>query len=206
MYAMHQLAKYSSNPQEPHGEAACYLVHYLKKTRDIRTHFQPDCTKSFEYYCDADFSGAWNKQLAHHDPSTAKSQSSWIIFYVNCPIMWASKLQIQVALSTTKAEYISMSQSLQDVLPIMFLIQETKDKGFQVICTKPYVYCKVFKDNSGALKLAWLPKLCPHTKHINVCYHHFCEHMRNGLIKIFPISTKDQTANILTKALAQNDF
>jgi hypothetical protein len=88
----------------------------------------------------------------------------------------------------------------------MFLIQEMKDKGFQVICTKPYIYCKVFENNSGALELAWLPKLCPRTKHINVCYHHFREHVRNGLIKIFPISTKDQTADTLTKALAQNDF
>ena len=105
-----------------------------------------------------------------------------------------------------KAEYISMSQSLRDVLPIMFLIQEMMEKGFQVICTKPYIYCKVFKDNSGALELAWLPKLHPCTKHINVCYHHFCEHMRNGLIKIFPISTKDQTSGTLPKALAQNNF
>jgi hypothetical protein len=95
---------------------------------------------------------------------------------------------------------------LQDVLPIMFLIQEMKDKGFQVICTKPYIYCKVFEDNLGALELARLPKLCPCTKHIKVCYHHFREHVQNGLIKIFPISTKDQTVNTLTKALAQNDF
>jgi hypothetical protein len=115
-------------------------------------------------------------------------------------------LQTQVTLSTTKAEYISTSQSLQDVLPIVFFIQEMKDKGFQVIYTKPYIYCKVFKDNSGALELARLPKLCPCTKHINVCYHHFGKHVRIGLIKIFPISTKDQTANTLTKALSQNDF
>ncbi len=112
MYAMHQLAKYSSNPREPHGEAALYLTCYLKKTRDIGTRFQPDCTKGFEYYCNADFSGAWNKQFAHHNPSRAKSQSGWIIFYANCPIIWASKLQTQVALSTTEAECISMSQSL----------------------------------------------------------------------------------------------
>jgi hypothetical protein len=76
-----------------------------------------------------------NKQFAHRNPSTAKSQSGWIILYANCPIIWASKLQTQVALSTIKAEYISISQSLRDVLPIMFLIQEMKDKGFQVICT-----------------------------------------------------------------------
>jgi hypothetical protein len=73
IYATHQLAKYSSNPREPHGEAARYLVCYLKKTRDIGTRFQPDCTKGFECYCNANFSGAWNKQFAHRNLSTEKS-------------------------------------------------------------------------------------------------------------------------------------
>ncbi len=44
------------------------------------------------------------------------------------------------------------------------------------------------------------------TKHINVCYDHFCEYVQKGLIKIFPILIKDQIADALTKALAQNDF
>jgi hypothetical protein len=56
------------------------------------------------------------------------------------------------------------------------------------------------------LELARLPKLRLRTKHINVCYHHFREHVRKGLIKIFPIDMKDQIADSLTKALAQNDF
>ena len=99
-----------------------------------------------------------------------------------------------------------MSQSLRDILPIMFLVQEIHEKGFQVICTKPYVYCKVFEDNSSALELARLPKLCPHTKHINICYHHFREHVRNGLIKIFPVGTENQIADALTKPLSQNIF
>jgi hypothetical protein len=30
--------------------------------------------------------------------------------------------------------------------------------------------------------------------------------VRKGLIKIFPIDTKDQIADVLTKALAQNNF
>jgi hypothetical protein len=54
-----------------------------------------------------------------------------------------------------------------------YLIKEMKEHNIPVICTKPYVYCKVFEDNSGALELAGLPKRCPRTKHINVCYHHF---------------------------------
>jgi hypothetical protein len=206
MYATHQIAKYSSDPRQSHGDAILYLVRYLKKTRDIGLKFTPDPSKGFECYCDSDFSGLWNKEFAPVDPSTAKSRSGWIIFYAGCPVSWASKLQSQVALSTTEAEYIAMSQALRDVIPVMNLLQEMRERDFQVICTEPYVYCKVFEDNSGALELARLPKLRPRTKHINVCYHHFREHVRKGLIKIFPIDTKDQIADVLTKPLAQNDF
>jgi hypothetical protein len=99
-----------------------------------------------------------------------------------------------------------MSQALRDVIPIMGLLQEIRKQDFKVLCTKPYVYCKVFEDNSGALKLARLPKLCPRTKHINVYYRHFCKHVWKGLIKIFPIDTKDQIADTFTKPLAQNVF
>jgi hypothetical protein len=206
MYATHQIAKYLSDPRQSHGKAILYLVRYLKKTRDLGLQFKPDPKKGFECYCDANFSGNWNKAFAAVDPNTAKSRSGWIIFYAGCPISWASKLQSQVALSTTEAKYIAMSQSLCDLIPVMNLLEEMREQDFQVICTKPHVYCKVFKDNSGALELARLPKLHPRTKHINVCYHHFREHVRKGLINIFPIDTKDQIADALTKALAQNDL
>jgi hypothetical protein len=112
MYATHQLAKYSSDPREPHGEAMLYLVRYLKKTQDIGIRFKPNTEKGFECYCDADFSGNWNKSFADVDPRTAKSRSRWVIFHAGCPIIWDSKLQSQVALSTTEAEYIAMSMAL----------------------------------------------------------------------------------------------
>jgi len=162
--------------------------------------------KGFECYCDADFAGNWNKDFAQHDPSTAKSRSGWVIFYARCPIISASKIQSEVALSTTEAEYIAMSMALRNVIPIMELMNEFRERNFKVVCTQPQVYCKVFEDNSGALELARLPKLRPRTKHINICYHHFREYVRLGLIKIFPIGTDDQIADILTKPLAQNAF
>jgi hypothetical protein len=206
IYATHQIAKYPSDPRTSHGEAVLYLICYLKKTRDLGLLFKPDCNRDFEFYCDADFSGLWNKALAPVDPSTSKSLSGWIIFYAGCPVSWASKFQSQVELSTTKAEYIAMSQALKDIIPITGLLQEMGEQDFKVLCTKPYAYCKIFEDNSGALELARFPKLCPRTKHINVCYHHFREHVGKGLIKIFPVDTKDQIADALTKPLAQNDF
>ncbi len=141
-----------------------------------------------------------------YDPSTAKSRSGWVVFYARCPIIFASRLQSQVALSTTEAEYIALSTALRDVIPIMELFGEMIKRGHKVACNEPVIYCKVFEDNSRALELARLPKLRPRTKHINTCYHHFREHVRKGLIKILPVSTDDQIADTLTKPLAQNAF
>jgi hypothetical protein len=100
--------------------------------------FKPDSKKGLECYCDADFSRNWNKEFIPIDPSTAKSQSGWIIFYAGCLISWASKLQSQLSFSTTKAKYIAMSQALCNVIPIMNLIQEMRKQDFKVICTEPY--------------------------------------------------------------------
>jgi hypothetical protein len=206
MFAVHQIAKFSSDPRKEHGEAVIYLARYLKKTRDLGLRFKPDPSCGFECYCDADFSGNWSAIFASYDPSTAKSRSGWVIFYAKCPIIFGSCIQTQVALSTTKAEYIALSQALRDVIPIMELLEEMRKLGHKVICNEPFVYCKVFEDNSGALELACLPKLCPLTKHINVCYHHFREHVRKGIIKVLSVNTDNQIAVTLTKPLAQNAF
>jgi hypothetical protein len=137
VYTTHQLTKYLSDPREPHGEVVFYLICYLKKTCDLETCFKPDQDNGFKCYCEADFSGYWNKHLAPFDPSTAKSCSGWIGIYAGCSGCLGIQVAEQAAFSTAEAEYIAMSQSLWDVLPIMFLVQEICEKGFQVICTKP---------------------------------------------------------------------
>jgi hypothetical protein len=127
MYATHQIAKYSLDPRQTHGEAVLYLICYLKKMCDLGLKFKPNPDKGFECYCNADFLGNWDKKIAPVDPSTAKSRSGWIVFYAICPVCWASKLQSQVALSTTEAKYIALSMSLRDVIPVMHLIGEMKE-------------------------------------------------------------------------------
>ena len=51
LYAVHQVAKYSSCPKQEHGEAVLYIVRYLKRTRDVGLKFKPDPSKGFEDYC-----------------------------------------------------------------------------------------------------------------------------------------------------------
>ena len=52
-----------------------------------------------------------------------------VIFYANCPIIWQSKLQTTIALSTTEAEYVALSTAMRDVIYFMNLIDEMKDFG-----------------------------------------------------------------------------
>ena len=99
------------------------------------------------------------------------------------------------------AEYIALSSALRDVTPTMELIDEMKDSGYDLISTEPIVCCKAFGDNYGALEITRLPKMRPCTKSINVIYHHFREYVQLGMIKIYPISTHDQIADIYSPNL-----
>ena len=111
-----------------------------------------------------------------------------------------------MALSTTEAEYIALLQALRDVIPVMQLIQEFQKLGFKILSLCPKVYCKAFEDNAGALELARTPKLRPHTKHINIVYHHFRTYVQNGTIKIFPITSVNQIGDLFTKPLPRDLF
>jgi hypothetical protein len=159
---------------------------------------------SFDCFCDADFCGLWDKEIAESDPTTARSRSGYIIMYANCPVIWASKLQTEIALSSTESEYVSLSQSLREVMPLMKLVQELDAAGFDVNKQSPKV--QMFDDNSGALAMARTPKMRPRTRHMNLKYHHFREAVANGLVTIHAIDTTNQVADILTKPLPESSF
>jgi hypothetical protein len=77
-------------------------------------------------------------------------------------------MQTEIALSTTEAEYIALSQSMRKVLPIIWLLEKAKHHGVPVLNAKPKVHCKVFEDNAGAIEIANVPKMRPRTKHLNI--------------------------------------
>ena len=65
----------------------------------------------------------------------------------------------------------------------------------------------IFEDNTGALEIANQDsQYRPRTKHISIKWHHFRDQVRCGNIRVEKIGTKDQLADMLTKALAQKDF
>ena len=101
---------------------------------------------------------------------------------------------------------MALSNSLREVIPIMSIMQELNKQGWGFATKMTSVHCRVFEDNSGALELAKVPKMRPRTKHINILYHHFRSHVRDGKISVWPIDTDDQPADMLTKPLPVAKF
>jgi hypothetical protein len=203
-YAVHQCARFASDPRVEHAKAVRWIGRYLKGTRDKGLILKP-LEQSFECFVDSDFAGNWDPRDTI-DPATAKSRSGFIIKYAGCPIVWASKMQTEVALSTTEAEYIALSTALRECIPLMSLLKEMKREGFNLKVTRPRVHCKVFEDNSGAVELATVHKTRPRTKHLNVKYHHFRHHVDSGEIEIASIRSDEQQADLLTKPLSEELF
>jgi hypothetical protein len=157
---------------------------------------------------DAFHAGEWRKQGAdaEHDSTITKSCTGYVLLYAGCPIIWASKLQTEIALSSTEAEYIALSTAMREVMPLLNLMKVAKEQGLPINTKKSEVHCKIFEDNSGALEMARAPKMHPRTKHINIKYHHFLEHASSGLLSLHAITSEQQIADILTKPLADALF
>ena len=113
-----------------------------------------DKSKSLEIYTDADFSGNQQKPTATDDASTAKPRSGYLVLYAGCPIIWSFRLYTQVSLSTKEADYINLSQSLREVIPIINLLNELQQKNIPTVSLVPTIFCKAFEDNLRALEIA----------------------------------------------------
>ena len=159
--------------------------------------------RGLECYVDADFAGSWHNRSSH-DPISSHSRTGYVICYGGCPIVWSSKLQPLIALSTTEAEYIALSTALRGVINIQHLMKELQAKGFKLHNATPIIHCKVFEDNKSCIEIATNQKTRPRTKHLSVRLHHFCEHVVKKNISIQYINTKHQLGDIFTKGLPRD--
>jgi len=143
--------------------------------------------------------------------SSMYSCTCFVVKFANFPILWVSKLQTEVALSTTE---------VCDAIWLMTLIQEISGSLYFELL-KPEVQikqqlpsdkdkvnmvCEVYEDNRCALESAKVHKIHPRTRHITLKYHHFCEHVKNVLVRINPINIHEQLADIFMKSLQKQPF
>jgi len=78
------------------------------------------------------------------------SHTGYVIFYAKCPIIWSSKLQTEITLSTIETDYITLYQSLRDVIPLVSLLHEL-EPVILCVCKPPTVCFTIFEDNKDVL-------------------------------------------------------
>ena len=120
--AVHQCVRFNNQPMLSHEQAIKRIAKYLKGTSDQGIVYNPDKTKVIECYVDADFAGGWSQADANN-PENVMSSTGFAIYYAGCPVLWSSKLQTEILLSTTESEYIALSSAMRDVIPLMFLMK-----------------------------------------------------------------------------------
>eukprot|EP00980_Cylindrotheca_fusiformis_P002181 scaffold499_cov120-Cylindrotheca_fusiformis.AAC.4 len=157
-FAVHQCARFSENPKMIHEKAVKRIVRYLKKTKDQGLIMEIDKSKGIECFVDADFAGGYRKEDTTN-PRDCLSRTGFIVKYAGCPIVWSSKLQSIIALSTTEAKYMALSAATREVIFLINLTDELRSHGVELIASQPTIQCQVFEDNAGAIELAKLPKL-----------------------------------------------
>jgi hypothetical protein len=205
-YAVHQCARFAACPKREHGDAVKWLGRYLKGTRNKGIIYNPKHDSSFDVYVDANFAGDWNRHDCAEENYTAKSRHGYLIMYAGCPMLWTSRLQTEIALSSTESEFIGLSDSVRVVITIMELMKELHQLKVPIPTLRPTLHAKIFEDNSGALEIAKVPKMRPRTKTLNIKYHHFRDYIERGEISIHAIKSADQPADMLTKPLNEEDL
>ena len=182
----------------------------LAGTSDKGTIISCPTTFGLQSFSDSDFAGLF-KRDPDHSPSSSKSRSGYIIKFCGCPLLWKSKLQPTIALSTSEAEYYSLSQLMRALIPICSLL-----KNFFSIVIPPerfmtlarHIPCVVLVDNTSALSLARDQQVTARTRHYHFRYHFFWSNIgtRGLRISVEYVSTDEQDADFLTKGVPRLPF
>ncbi len=101
----HQTACFANQPMLSHEKAIMRTGKYLLDTQTRGINYKPDKSKGSECYINANFAGGW-LQADAENADNVLSRTGYVIMYADCPILWVSHLQTEIALSTAEAEYI----------------------------------------------------------------------------------------------------
>ena len=105
-HAINVVSKFMANPGRMHWEALKWLLRYIKGSVNLCLVFgkQESSSDKLVGYVDADFAGSID---------TRKSLTGYVFTLYGTTISWKSMLQLVVALSTTEAEYIAVTEAIK---------------------------------------------------------------------------------------------
>ncbi|TPX52711.1 DNA-directed DNA polymerase [Powellomyces hirtus] len=184
------VSQFMANPGPGHWQAVKRIMRYVSGSLDavlelggsFRT--APD----LEGYSDSDWAGC---------PDSRCSTTAFV-FIFGGPVAWQSKRQPTVALSSTEAEYMALTQACKEANWLrQLLIELGYPQGLP---------CKIYEENQGCIALARNPTSHARTKHIDIRHHFIREAIANQHRDLEYCPTKDMAADLLTKPLPSPQF
>ena len=184
------LSGFNSCYDERHFKAAKRVLRYLVTTvgKKLTFHQMPrDKEVQLKVYTDSD----------HASEPDRISISGSILYLNGCPVSWHCKKQKSVALSSTEAEYMALSDATRETLYVYNLVSE-------IVTVKTPL--PVLVDNKGAGYIAENDINNKLTKHIDIRYHFTRQYIKKKIIELFYVSTAENVADVFTKPLSPELF
>ncbi|XP_039046666.1 uncharacterized mitochondrial protein AtMg00810-like [Hibiscus syriacus] len=183
-YAVNLLSQFMQQPKTSHMEAALRVVKYVKNEPGQGILLKSSLICQLLAYCDSDWGSC---------PMTRKFVTGFCIKIGDSLVSWKSKKQNVVARSSAEAEYRAMAVVTSKLVWLQCLLAELSIKGLKPV--------KLHCDNKDALQIAANPVNHERTKHIEIDCHFVREKIQEGMIQTEHVSTHEQLADIMTKAL-----
>ena len=169
------------------------VIKFVVSTKEWGLKFSPTFEKDKKWtltmYTDSDYGG---------DKETRISVTGYILFFMGVPIIWKSKSQRSVTLSSSEAAYVALSEAAKD---IKFVYQLLRSIGIEV--TLPIT---VRVDNVGAIFMSENTLTSGRTKHVDIRYRYVNEMVLDGFLKIVFVKTKENVADIFTKNVTSDVY
>ena len=109
-----------------------------------------------------------------------------------------------------EAEYVALSTSCKDLIPVVGIIRELSKAVGLSDSFVAKLHIKIHEDNVGALTLGKLEtaRMTPRSKHYAIKYHWFREYVSepSNKVELVKVDSKHQLGDIFTKGLAAPSF
>ena len=187
-FAVTALSRHSANPSQDHLNKALYICRYLVGTKDYSLKYDGLDPHNGVIACtDSDWAA---------NPIDRRSITGHFVSLAGGAVSWTSRAQKTVALLSTEAEYMALSDCSRQLLCIRTLLIELGYKPKRIpICA----------DNQGSIFIASNAVTEARSKHIDIQYHFIRDHV-NKELELFYIEGSKNPADLLTKNLGHIKF
>lgn len=189
MFSVSLVSRFMEEPKRSHWEAAKRILRYVKGTINHGITFSHVQTPRLIGFSDSDFGGS---------VVDSKSTTGYVFSLGSGAVSWQSKKQKVVALSSTEGEYMALSSTGCHALWLRGVLEEIgipQTDPTQISC-----------DNKSAIALTRNPVYYGKSKHIRIKFHFIRELIQNQEIELLFYGTKEQVADVFTKALQRGNF